>query len=326
MTKNIGVLTSGGDSSGMNATIRAVVRTGIYHGCKVFGIHKGFDGLISNNITEMTVGSVGGIICQGGTILQTARSKRFMEYEGRKEAFENLKKHEIDSLIVIGGDGSFHGLHELIREFGIQGIGLPGTIDNDLYGTEFTIGFDTAVNTALEAINKIRDTASSHSRIFIVEVMGRHAGYIAIYSAIASGAEEVFIPETNEDIQAVCDRIQKGQDRGKLSSIIVVAEGDEMGGAFAVRDRMIKINGHWDIRVSILGHIQRGGAPSAIDSLIGSRLGYESVLAVLNNKTDIMVGYMGLDNDVSNVPLKETWEKRKIIRDDWKKMASVLAI
>ncbi len=326
MIKRIGVLTSGGDAPGMNATIRAVVRTGIYNKCQMFGIHRGYDGLISDDIEEMNLSSVGGIIRSGGTILRTARCKRFLEYDGRKEAYTNFKKHELDALVVIGGDGSFHGLHELISEFGIIGVGLPGTIDNDLYGTEYTIGFDTAMNTALEAINKIRDTATSHSRIFVVEVMGRHAGYLAIYSAIASGAEEVFIPEAAENIQEVCDRIQKGQERGKLSSIIIVAEGDEIGGGFAVKDILSKQHPEWDIRVSILGHIQRGGSPSATDSLVASRLGYESVLAILNGKNDVMVGYQGLDRPVSYIPLKETWEKKKKIQDDWMHMARVLAI
>lgn len=326
MARKIAVLTSGGDSSGMNAAIRAVVRTGIYNGFDIYGVRKGYEGLIDNQIEPMGLTSVGGIIRFGGTILQTARSHRFLEKSGREKAFNNLKNIGIDGLIVIGGDGSFHGLHELISEFGIQGIGLPGTIDNDLFGTEFTIGFDTAINTALEAINKIRDTASAHSRVFIVEVMGRHAGYIAMYTAIASGSEEVIVPEHLENLHGVVDRIRAGQARGKQSSIIVVAESDETGGAFGVKSKIEAIYSGFDIRVSILGHIQRGGNPSALDSLIASRLGYEAILALLEGKTDIMIGYKGFDDPVTHTPLKDTWERKKSIKPDWLTISRVLSI
>ncbi len=326
MVKKIGVLTSGGDAPGMNAALRAVVRTGIYHDCKMFAIYRGYEGFIHNEIKEMNSSSVGGICHLGGTIIQTARSKRFMDIDGRKEAYENFKRIGLDALVVIGGDGSFRGLHALINEFGIQGIGLPGTIDNDLFGTEYTIGFDTAMNTALDAINKIRDTANSHNRIFIVEVMGRHAGDLAIYTAIASGSEEVFIPEQIEDFSAVVQRMEKGIARGKQSSIIIVAEGDESGGAFAIKEKFSKAKPEWDIRVSILGHIQRGGSPTATDSIISSRLGYESILGLLDGKTDVMVGYQGLDRAVKFIPLEETWTKKKSIPEDWQNMAKVLAI
>ncbi|MEK6558127.1 MAG: 6-phosphofructokinase [Candidatus Margulisiibacteriota bacterium] len=326
MGRKIGVLTSGGDSSGMNAALRAVVRTGIHYGFDVYGIRKGYEGLIDNQMYPMNLSSVGGIIRFGGTILQTARSHRFLEHSGRRKAHENMQALGMDSLIVIGGDGSFHGLHELISEFGVQGIGLPGTIDNDLYGTEFTIGFDTAVNTALEAINKIRDTASSHSRVFIVEVMGRHAGYIAVYTAIASGSEEILIPEHADNIEALVDRIRAGQARGKQSSIIVVAEGDGTGGAFSVKSKIEAIYSGFDIRVSILGHIQRGGNPSALDSLIASRMGYESILALRAGKTDVMIGYRGFSDSITYTPLKDTWEKKKEITQNWLEMSRVLSM
>ena len=217
--KTIGVLTSGGDSSGMNAAVRAVVRTGIYHGNTIFGIKRGYEGLIDGDIEELSLSSVSNIIKYGGTVLLTARCKEFFTKEGRSKAYDNLKKFGIDSLIVIGGDGSFRGLHELINEFPIQGIGVPGTIDNDLYGTDYTIGFDTAVNTALEAIDKIRDTATSHSWLFIVEVMGRNSGYIGLYTGIGGGAEEILIPETDSDIEGLCKKLEAGHRRGKKSSI-----------------------------------------------------------------------------------------------------------
>ncbi|MDD5456701.1 MAG: 6-phosphofructokinase [Candidatus Margulisbacteria bacterium] len=326
MSKCIGVLTSGGDAPGMNAAIRAVVRTGIYNNCRMFAIHKGYEGLIHDQIEEVFAGSVGGIIGLGGTFIQTARSARFMEKEGRQEAYNNFKKNKLDALVVIGGDGSFRGLHQFIQEFGVQGVGIAGTIDNDCYGTEYTIGFDTAMNTALEAINKIRDTATSHSRIFIVEVMGRHAGYLAMYTAISSGAEEVFIPEATETIKDVVARLLKGKERGKQSSIIVVAEGDEFGGAMAVKNKIAALHPEWDLRVSILGHMQRGGSPSATDSLVACRLGYESVLSVLQGKTDIMIGYQGLDKDVTYIPLEDTWTKKKGFNNNWLDLARALSI
>jgi len=326
MTKKMGVLTSGGDSPGMNAAVRAVVRTGIYNGCKMFAIQKGFEGLIQNDIYELDLGSVGGIIGHGGTFIQTARSAAFRTKEGRQLAYDNFKKNGLDALIVIGGDGSFRGLHYFIEEFGIQGIGLPGTIDNDLFGTEYTIGFDTALNTAVDAIDKLRDTATSHSRLFIIEVMGRHAGYLAAYSGIATGAEHVFIPETADDFKDLCAKLEKGQLRGKKSAIIVVAEGDENNGGIGVQEKIKELLPNWDIRLSIIGHMQRGGSPSAIDRIVASRLGYESILAIQEEQSDIMVGYQGLDCDASFIPLTETWEKRKKIHKEWLDITDVLSI
>ena len=321
--KTIGVLTSGGDSPGMNAALRAVVRTGIYHGNTVFGIKRGYQGLIEGDIEQLQLASVSNIIKYGGTFLQTARCDAFYTPEGRTAAYEQVHKRGIDSLIVIGGDGSFRGLHDLVTEFPLQGIGVPGTIDNDVYGTDYTIGFDTAVNTALEAIDKIRDTATSHSRLFIVEVMGRTSGYIGLYTGISGGAEEILIPETGSDIQAVCTKLEAGHQRGKKSSIIVVAEGDEAGGAFAIK-KQLETMVDWEIRVSVLGHQQRGGSPSAFDRILASRLGYEAVLAVMHNETDKMVGLV--NNTVTLTPLEETWSRKKSIDEDYFKIAAILAI
>ena len=320
--KTIGVLTSGGDSSGMNAAVRAVVRTGIYHGNTIFGIKRGYEGLIDGDIEELSLSSVSNIIKYGGTVLLTARCKEFFTKEGRSKAYDNLKKYGIDSLIVIGGDGSFRGLHELINEFPIQGMGVPGTIDNDLYGTDYTIGFDTAVNTALEAIDKIRDTATSHSWLFIVEVMGRNSGYIGLYTGIGGGAEEILIPETDSDIEELCKKLEAGHRRGKKSSIIVVAEGDEAGNAFDIKKK-IETLVDWDIRVSVLGHQQRGGSPTAFDRLLASRLGYEAVLAVMNGENDKMIGLV--HNTVTLTPLEETWTRKKGIDESYIKMAEILA-
>ena len=322
INKTIGVLTSGGDSPGMNAALRSVVRTGIYHGNKIFGIKKGYRGMIDGDIEELNPSSVSNIIKHGGTFLKTARCKEFCTKDGREKACNSLKKYGIESLIVVGGDGSFRGLHEFINEFSVQGVGVPGTIDNDLYGTDYTIGFDTAVNTALEAIDKIRDTATSHSRLFIVEVMGRTSGYIGLYTGIGGGAEEILIPETDSDIENLCKKLDSGHKRGKKSSIIVVAEGDEAGSAFDIKKKIEKLV-DWNIRVSVLGHQQRGGSPTAFDRLLASRLGYESVLAVMNNVNDKMIGLV--HNDVVFTPLHDTWTKKKQIDKTYVKMAEILA-
>jgi len=321
-TKTIGVLTSGGDSPGMNAAVRAVVRTGIYHGNIIFGIKCGYQGMIGGDIEKLSLSSVSNTIKYGGTFILTARCQDFFTKEGRIKAYNNLKKYGIDSLIVIGGDGSFKGLHELINEFSIQGVGVPGTIDNDLYGTDYTIGFDTAVNTALEAIDKIRDTATSHSRLFIVEVMGKNSGYIGLYTGIGGGAEEILIPETDSDIENLCKKLDAGHKRGKKSSIIVVAEGDEAGNAFDIKKK-IETLVDWDIRVSVLGHQQRGGSPTAFDRLLASRLGYEAVLAVMNDENDKMIGLV--HNTVALTPLEETWTRKKEIDKSYIKMAEILA-
>ncbi|MFO7677894.1 MAG: 6-phosphofructokinase [Thermoplasmatota archaeon] len=322
MTKNIGVLTSGGDAPGMNAALRAIVRTGIYHGFKIYGIRQGYQGLIDDDILEMNPSSVSNIIKNGGTILLTARCQDFFTKEGREKAYNNLQKHGISHLIVIGGDGSFRGLHELINEHPVQAIGIPGTIDNDLFGTDYTIGFDTAVNTALQAIDKIRDTATSHSRLFIIEVMGRNAGYIGLYTGIGGGAEEILIPETETDIKQLCSHLRKGVKRGKNSSIIVVSEGDTAGNAFDLKEK-IQQHINWEVRISVLGHQQRGGSPTALDRVLASRLGYESILAINKNQTGIMVG---IQNDkITYTPLPQTWTIKKGINHQLTSMTKILA-
>jgi len=288
--KKIGVFTSGGDSPGMNACLRAVVRTGLYQGVEVGGIYRGYEGMIEGDIVEMTNYSVSNIIQRGGTILKTARSKEFLTPEGRKKAFNQLQKNGIEGLIVIGGDGSFRGAMALHKEFGIPVIGCPGTIDNDLYGTDYTIGYDTAINTVVEAVDNIRDTASSHNRLFFVEVMGRDAGFIALRSGIASGAEAVLIPETATYIDQLITTLENGWKRDKTSAIIIVAEGDEFGGAYEVAKAVNEKFTNWETKVTILGHIQRGGSPSAFDRVMASRMGNTAVQALLDGETNKMVG------------------------------------
>lgn len=284
--KKIGVLTSGGDSPGMNAAIRAVVRKGLYHGLEVYGIYYGYQGLMEGKLKRMEAGSVGDIIQRGGTILQTARSKEFTTEVGRAKALQILKDYGIDGLVVIGGDGSFRGAKEL-SNLGIATIGVPGTIDNDIPFTDFTIGFDTAINTVVEMIDKIRDTATSHERTFVIEVMGRDAGDIALWAGLIGGAESIIIPEENYDIDDIVDRLRKASERGKKHSIIVIAEGVMSGNQMA--DEIQKRSGK-EVRTSVLGHIQRGGTPSAFDRMLASRLGAHAVELLLQGKTGRMVG------------------------------------
>ncbi|MEZ4936591.1 MAG: 6-phosphofructokinase [Crocinitomicaceae bacterium] len=287
---NIGVLTSGGDSPGMNAAVRAVVRTAIYNGKKAFGIYDGYQGMIEGRIKELEYYDVSNIIQKGGTILGTARCMEFKTKEGRKKAYENLIQHNIDGLIVIGGDGSFTGAHIFSQEYDLPIIGLPGTIDNDLFGTQFTIGFDSAVNTVVQAIDKIRDTAGSHHRLFFVEVMGRDAGFIALHSGIGVGAEDILIPEEPTDIQKLVNRIQKDEHTRK-SQIVVVAEGDDFGGAQEVANEVKKQLPNFDIKVTVLGHVQRGGSPSSFDRVLASRLGVQAVQSLLEGKSSVMIGF-----------------------------------
>lgn len=284
--KKIAVLTSGGDSPGMNAAIRAVVRKGIYHDLEVYGIYHGFHGLVNGNIEKLELGSVGDIIHRGGTILRSARLPEFVNPEVQKQGLEQLHKHGIEGLVVIGGDGSYRGANALTN-LGFPCVGVPGTIDNDISGTEFTIGFDTAINTVIDAIDKIRDTASSHDRTFVIEVMGRGAGDIALWSGLAGGAETILIPEEKETIDNIIDRLNRGKQRGKRHSIIVVAEGVMSGVKLAeqLKDRIDA-----DVRVSVLGHIQRGGSPSATDRFLASRLGARAVELLLEGKGGRAVG------------------------------------
>lgn len=320
----IGVLTSGGDSPGMNAAIRAVVRTGLYNGLEVFGIMRGFSGMIDDDIQQMNSRSVANIIQRGGTILKCARSTEFQNSPGaRKTAYENLNKRGINGLVVIGGDGSFKGAEMFSREFDIPCIGLPGTIDKDIAGSDFTIGFDTAVNTAVEAIDKIRDTADAHDRLFIVEVMGRDAGYIALHSGIATGAENILIPETKTDIDALAASLSEKEKRQKLVNLVVVAEGDFFGGANEIAKLLKKRLPHLDTRVCILGHIQRGGSPTCLDRLIASRMGYHAVECLMEGRYNVMVGI--LNNRLHFTPLNKAVKAKQKINNQWMKIVKILA-
>ena len=319
----IAVLTSGGDAPGMNAAIRAVVRTGLYHGLEVFGVARGYNGMIENDIIQMDSKSVANIIQRGGTILKTARSKDFFEPAGRQIAYTNLKKHNIDGIVVIGGDGSFQGAKKFSNEFDIPCIGIPGTIDKDIAGSDFTIGFDTAVNTAVEAIDKIRDTADAHDRLFVVEVMGRDAGYIALHSGIATGAENILIPETKTDMNALITALTEKEKRKKLVNLIVVAEGDEFGGGTQVGNYLKEKLPNADIRVCILGHIQRGGSPSCLDRLIASRMGYHAVECLLNGTHNVMVGIE--DNKMKYTPLDNAIKAKQKISEEWLRIVKILA-
>ncbi|MEY4702519.1 MAG: 6-phosphofructokinase [Bacteroidota bacterium] len=326
MTKKvnkIGVLTSGGDSPGMNAAIRAVVRTGIYHGLEVFGISHGYAGMLAGEIEPMESRSVANIIQRGGTILKTARCKEFMTPEGRKAAYANLQKHGIDGLVIIGGDGSFRGAQVFSNEFDIPCIGLPGTIDKDIAGTDFTIGFDTAVNTAVEAIDKIRDTADAHDRLFIIEVMGRDAGYIALHSGIATGAENILIPERKTNVEEIVRSLDEKSKRKKLVNMIIVAEGDDFGGANELSSYIHKNLPELETRVCILGHIQRGGSPSCLDRVIASRMGYHAVECLIEGRHNVFVGI--LNNKMNYTPLNEAVKKKQKINEEWMNIVKILA-
>lgn len=319
----IGVLTSGGDSPGMNAAVRAVVRTGLYHNCEMFGILRGYSGMYEDEIIPMDGRSVANIIQRGGTILKTSRCKEFMTAEGRAIAYQNLQKRGINGLVVIGGDGSFKGAQIFSNEYDIPCIGLPGTIDKDIAGTDFTIGFDTAVNTAVEAIDKIRDTADAHDRLFIVEVMGRDAGYIALHSGIATGAENILIPESKTNIDDLVHTLTEKSKRKKLVNLIVVAEGDEYGGAEKVSQVIKEQMPTADVRVCILGHIQRGGAPTCLDRLIASRMGYSAVGCLLNGTHNVMVGIV--NNHMHYTPLDHAVKEKQTIDPEWLKIVKILA-
>jgi len=318
----IGVLTSGGDAPGMNAAIRAVVRAGIYFGLDVYGIMRGYAGMIDNDIFKMETRSVANIIQRGGTILKTGRCKEFFEYEGRKKAYANLKKHGINGLVIIGGDGSFRGAQVFSHEFDIPCIGVPGTIDKDIAGTDFTIGFDTAVNTAVEAIDKIRDTMDAHDRLFVIEVMGRDSGYIALHSGIATGAENILIPEKETDIEGILSALMEKERRQKLVNLIVVAEG-KFGGANEVAKVVMERLPQQEVRVCILGHIQRGGAPSCFDRLIASRMGYASVECLLEKRYNVFVGIV--NNRMHYIPLDEAIKKKQRISEEWMKIVKILS-
>ncbi len=322
----IGVLTSGGDAPGMNACIRAVTRTAVYNGWKVYGVYRGFEGLINGEIRELTTESVSGTINKGGTILKTARSEEFKTAEGRAKAFANIQKYGMDALIIIGGNGSLTGAMALAKEYDFPIIGLPGTIDNDLSGTDSTIGYDTALNTIMECVDKIRDTASSHDRIFFVEVMGRDAGFLAQNSAIAAGAEAAIIPEDQTDVDQLAQFIGRGVRKSKNSSIVIVSESkaDGQGGALYYADRVRNEYPEFDVRVTILGHLQRGGIPTASDRILASRLGYASIEALMEGQRNVMVG---ISNDkIVYVPITRAIKQDKPIDRELINVLSVLSI
>jgi 6-phosphofructokinase 1 len=319
----IGVLTSGGDSPGMNACIRAVVRTALYHGIHVVGIIRGYAGLIDGEMKEMGISSVSNIIQHGGTIIKTARSEEFKTPEGRSQAYANIQKWEIDALITIGGDGTYRGASDLSREYNIPVVGAPGTIDNDIYGTDFTIGYDTAVNTALDAVDRIRDTAASHDRIFFVEVMGRNSGFIALDVGLAGGAEIILIPETSTDVDEISDVLVKGRKRGKNSSIVIVAEGDEAGNSYKIAEKVKEKTG-LDYRVTVLGHIQRGGSPTARDRILASKLGSVAVESIKNGTSGVMMGE--INGKVVPTELESIWSNKKSVDMNLCHLAEILSI
>lgn len=322
--KKIAVFTSGGDAPGMNACIRAVARTAIYNEMEVYGIRHGYDGMIAGDIYKMDSHSVSNIVQRGGTILKSARSKGFMTVEGRKKASNHLHALGIEGIVAIGGNGTFAGAKVFYEEFGLPSVGVPGTIDNDLYGTDYTIGFDSAVNTALDAIDKIRDTADSHDRVFFIEVMGRDSGYIAVQSGIGGGAELVMVPETETSITQVIDTLKNGWNRHKSSAIIIVAEGDEEGNASEVAAKVISQIGEIDARVTTIGHVQRGGAPSALDRILASRMGVAAVEGLMKGRKNEMVGIV--NNKVSFTSFHDTITKKKPLNHDLIRMVNILSI
>ncbi len=320
--RRIGVLTSGGDAPGMNACIRAIVRTAIAKGLEVIGVMRGYAGLLKGEFRPMELRSVSGIMHLGGTILKSSRCPEFFTPEGRAQAAEQVRKAGINGLIAIGGNGTSTGAHLLWQEQQIPILVCASTIDNDLYGSDFTIGFDTAITTAVHAIDKIKDTAAAHERIFFVEVMGRHRGFLALYAGLAGGCEEILVPEEPTDIEALCRRLMEGRQRGKTSSIVVVAEGDEAGGAFAIADQVKQRTG-LDVRVTVLGHIQRGGTPTPRDRILASRLGNAAVEFLLQGETDKLVGE--IKGEIVLTPLEDAITKPKEIDEALYQLAYLLA-
>jgi len=322
----IGVLTSGGDAPGMNAAIRSVVRTCAFHNIGCVGIYRGYQGLIEGDFKEMGARSVKNIINRGGTILKSARSKEFMTEEGRKVAFENMKQHGIDSLIVIGGDGSFTGAMVFSKQFNIPIIGIPGTIDNDIYGTSHTLGYDTALNTVVEVIDKIRDTANSHNRLFFIEVMGRDAGHIALNAGIGAGAEEILIPEENLGLERMLESLAQSKASGKTSSIVVVAEGENTTGknVMELKEYVEKNMPEYDVRVSVLGHLQRGGVPSCFDRVLASRFGVKAVESLMEGKSGYMVGL--LNDKMELTPLEKAVKGYSGIDEELIRVSDIMSV
>ena len=322
--KKVGVLTSGGDSPGMNAAIRSVVRTCAFHNIECIGIYRGYQGMIEGDFKEMGPRSVNNIVNKGGTILKSARSSEFKTLEGRKKAHENLVKAGVDALVVIGGDGTFTGGLLFSTEFNFPIMGIPGTIDNDIFGTSHTLGYDTALNTVVEVIDKIRDTASSHNRLFFVEVMGRDAGHLALNAGIGAGAEEILIPEEDLGLERLLESLQKSKASGKSSSIVVIAEGDKIGkNVFELKDYVEANLPEYDVRVSVLGHMQRGGSPSCFDRVLASRLGVKAVESLLEGKASYMVG---LQNDkVSLTPMVQAIKGKTVIDRELLRVSEIMS-
>ena len=324
MNKRIGILTSGGDAPGMNAAIRAVVRACAYYHTDCIGFYRGFQGMIDGEYEQLTARSVRNIISRGGTILKSARSKEFHTVEGRQKAADTLKKAKVDAMVLIGGDGTFRGGQIFGKEHGIPMIGVPGTIDNDIFGTNYTIGYDTALNTVVEAIDKIRDTASSHNRLFFVEVMGRDAGFIALNSGIGAGAEEILIPEEDLGLDRLLDSLQKSRRSGKTSSIVVVSEGDKIGkNVFELAEYVTKNLPDYDAKVTVLGHIQRGGSPSCFDRVLASRLCVRAVELLLDGKTDLMVGF--INNRIEATSLESALKSKPDFNKDLLRISDILS-
>lgn len=319
----IGVFTSGGDAPGMNAAIRAVVRSSKFYNLEVYGIYRGYEGMIQNDIKKLENINVGYILERGGTFLKSARSTEFRTPEGRQKAYDNLVSHKINALVVIGGDGSLTGAHLFYKEFGIPSIGIPGTIDNDLSGTDSTIGYDTACNTAIQAIDKIRDTAVSHDRLFFVEVMGRDAGFIAVNAGIGSGAAATLIPERKMPVETLIERLKSRAKAKKQSNIVIVAEGGKSGGALEISKKVKKYLPNYDIRVTILGHLQRGGSPTSFDRTLASKLGVAAVEGLINGKADVMVGI--INNKIVYTPIKKAIVDDKEVDEDDFRIAKILS-
>ncbi len=320
----IAVFTSGGDAPGMNAALRAVVRTASHYNIACYGVREGYNGLINDDFTRMGPRSVKNIITEGGTILKSARSEEFKTKQGRQKAFDNCQKHGIDALVCIGGDGTFTGAKIFNEEFGIKVIGVPGTIDNDIFGTDNTIGYDTALNTAMEAIDKIRDTATSHNRVFFVEVMGRDAGFIALNSGLATGALDILIPERKDSIEDLFATFERAEKAGKSSSIVVVAEGEKLGSIYDLAKATKAGFPDYDIRVAVLGHMQRGGSPSCADRVLASQLGYAAVVGLMEGRTNVMAGLKS--NQVVFTPIEEAIKKHNEIDANLLKISEILAI
>ena len=320
----IGVLTSGGDAPGMNAAIRAVVRTCVYRNIEVEGVFQGYQGMIEGDFKKLNERSVARILGRGGTILKSSRSKEFMTKEGRQKAYENMKKHGVNALITIGGNGTFTGAHVFFEEFGIPVMGVPGSIDNDLFGSDHCIGFDTATNTVVDAVDKIRDTATSHNRLFFVEVMGRNSGFIALKAGIATGAIAIVLPEDEMSIDDLVATLRESEESGKSSSIVLVAEGSKSGGAYEIAKKVTEKYSEYETRVSVLGHLQRGGAPSCYDRVMASRMGVAAVEGLLEGRKDVMIGI--INDRETYTPLSEAINNRHLPNRDELRIARILSI